>query len=176
MLVGMLAARKNPKHRTARLRDPERTRERLLRAACSRDLSIGFPERKPGRNSGVCRRHQGSAVPPFQKQGSLGICRGGRDHLPRRPRHMGAAFTERQGSIGALISIVQGISVRPEDVCGGCELNNLAQEMSPLMRDSASGWRQSSMRGARPLPPFCDRARPTEAFAATWNPLTPPGY
>jgi hypothetical protein len=31
-----------------------------------------------------------------------------------------------------LIGIVQGISVRLEDVCGGCELNNLAQEMSPL--------------------------------------------
>jgi AcrR family transcriptional regulator len=34
--------------------------------------------------------------------------------------------------IDALIGIVQGISVRPEDVCGGCQLNNLAQEMSPL--------------------------------------------
>jgi AcrR family transcriptional regulator len=34
--------------------------------------------------------------------------------------------------IDALIDIVQGISVRPEDVCGGCQLNNLAQEMSPL--------------------------------------------
>jgi hypothetical protein len=31
-----------------------------------------------------------------------------------------------------LIGIVQGISVRPEDVRGGCALNNLAQEMSPL--------------------------------------------
>jgi TetR/AcrR family transcriptional regulator, transcriptional repressor for nem operon len=34
--------------------------------------------------------------------------------------------------IDALIGIVQGISVRPEDVRGGCPLNNLAQEMSPL--------------------------------------------
>jgi hypothetical protein len=34
--------------------------------------------------------------------------------------------------IDALIGIVQGISVRPKDVCGGCQLNNLAQEMSPL--------------------------------------------
>jgi AcrR family transcriptional regulator len=34
--------------------------------------------------------------------------------------------------IEALIGIVQGLSVRPEDVCGGCQLNNLAQEMSPL--------------------------------------------
>jgi len=34
--------------------------------------------------------------------------------------------------VDALIGIVQGISVRPEDVRGGCQLNNLAQEMSPL--------------------------------------------
>jgi TetR/AcrR family transcriptional repressor of nem operon len=34
--------------------------------------------------------------------------------------------------IDALIGIVQGESVRPEDVRGGCPLNNLAQEMSPL--------------------------------------------
>jgi len=34
--------------------------------------------------------------------------------------------------IDALIGIVRDIPVRPEDVCGGCELNNLAQEMSPL--------------------------------------------
>jgi TetR/AcrR family transcriptional regulator, transcriptional repressor for nem operon len=34
--------------------------------------------------------------------------------------------------INALIGIVQAESVRPEDVRGGCPLNNLAQEMSPL--------------------------------------------
>jgi AcrR family transcriptional regulator len=34
--------------------------------------------------------------------------------------------------IGALIGAVQRIPVRPEDVRGGCQLNNLAQEMSPL--------------------------------------------
>src|SRR5579862_9873176 len=34
--------------------------------------------------------------------------------------------------IDALIGAVQQIPVRPEDVRGGCQLNNLAQEMSPL--------------------------------------------
>ena len=34
--------------------------------------------------------------------------------------------------ISALIGAVQRIPVRPEDVRGGCQLNNLAQEMSPL--------------------------------------------
>jgi len=34
--------------------------------------------------------------------------------------------------VNTLIGIVQGESVRPEDIRGGCPLNNLAQEMSPL--------------------------------------------
>jgi TetR/AcrR family transcriptional regulator, transcriptional repressor for nem operon len=34
--------------------------------------------------------------------------------------------------IDALIGAVQGIPVRPADVRGGCQLNNLAQEMSSL--------------------------------------------
>jgi len=34
--------------------------------------------------------------------------------------------------IDTLIGAVQSIPVRPEDVRGGCQLNNLAQEMSPL--------------------------------------------
>lgn len=34
--------------------------------------------------------------------------------------------------IDALIGIVQGSSVRPENVRSGCPVNNLAQEMSPL--------------------------------------------
>ena len=60
--------------------------------------------------------------------------------------------------IGALIAIVQELSVRPEDVCGGCQLNNLAQEMSPLdagfrkrlgdhLRCLARGGRESFARG-----------------------------
>jgi AcrR family transcriptional regulator len=35
-------------------------------------------------------------------------------------------------AIHALIGAVQRIPVRPADVRGGCQLNNLAQEMSPL--------------------------------------------
>jgi AcrR family transcriptional regulator len=43
-----------------------------------------------------------------------------------RPLHRG------NDPINTLIGIVRGESVRPEDVRGGCPLNNLAQEMSPL--------------------------------------------
>src|SRR5271156_2611915 len=42
ILVGMLAARKGPKRRAARLRDSERTRERLLQAASREIYRSGF--------------------------------------------------------------------------------------------------------------------------------------
>ena len=71
--------------------------------------------------------------------------------------------------IDALIGIVQGISVRPEDVRGGCPLNNLAQEMFPLdagfrkrLPIVFDAWREA-------IASFCARGRPTEAFAARWN-------
>jgi len=38
----MLKARKNPKRRATRLRDPERTRERLLQAASREIYRSGF--------------------------------------------------------------------------------------------------------------------------------------
>jgi TetR/AcrR family transcriptional repressor of nem operon len=41
-------------------------------------------------------------------------------------------FQSVKDPINALISAVQSIPVRPVDVRGGCQLNNLAQEMSPL--------------------------------------------
>jgi hypothetical protein len=45
--------------------------------------------------------------------------------------------------IDTLISIVQSTSLKPEDLQRGCPLSNLSQEMSPSMRDSASGRRLS---------------------------------
>ena len=41
-------------------------------------------------------------------------------------------FQNVKDPIDALIGAVQRIPVRPEDVRGGCQLNNLVQEMSPL--------------------------------------------
>ena len=52
-------------------------------------------------------------------------------YRPQRPRPLGAASTERQRPYPRLIGAVR-IPVRPEDVRGGCQLNNLSQEMSPL--------------------------------------------
>jgi TetR/AcrR family transcriptional regulator, transcriptional repressor for nem operon len=47
--------------------------------------------------------------------------------------------------IDTLVSIVQSISLKPEDLQRGCPLNNLSHEMSPLDAGSARG-RQRFLR------------------------------
>src|ERR1700677_956028 len=132
MLVGMLAAHKKSKRRATRLRDPERTRERLLQAASREIYRSGF---------------QSASLDTILARG--GVPKGALYYHLKNKEALGYAVVEEvispdvrgtwvrplqsvKDPIDALIGIVQGISVRPGDVCGGCQLNNLAQEMSPL--------------------------------------------
>ena len=128
----MSAARKHPKRRAIRPRHPERTRERLLQAASREIYRSGF---------------QSASIETILA--SAGVTKGALYHHFKNKEALGYAVVEEiispnvrgtwvrplesvKDPIGALIGIVQDLSVRPEDVCGGCELNNLAQEMSPL--------------------------------------------
>src|SRR5580704_17724426 len=132
MLLGMLAARKNPKRRATRLRDPQRTRERLLQAASREIYRSGF---------------QSASLNTILA--SAGVTKGALYHHFKNKEALGYAVVEViisldvggtwvrplqnvKDPIGVLLSIVQPLSIRPKDVCGGCQLNNLAQEMSPL--------------------------------------------
>jgi AcrR family transcriptional regulator len=128
----MLAARKKSKTRATRLRNPERTRERLLQAA-SREVYIsGF---------------QSASLDTILA--STGVTKGALYYHFKSKEALGYAIVEefvatltrdkwlcplKQGKdpINTLIDIVQATSVRPNDVRGGCPLVNLAQEMSPL--------------------------------------------
>src|ERR1700726_2081732 len=131
MLIGMLAARKNSKRR-GRPRDPERTRERLLQASSREIYRSGF---------------QSASLDTILY--SAGVTKGALYHHFKNKEALGYAVVEEvispdvrgtwvrplqsvKDPIDTLIGIVQDLSVRPEDVCGGCQLNNLAQEMSPL--------------------------------------------
>ena len=176
MLIGMLAARKNPKRRVSRLRDAERTRERLLQAAAREIYRSGFQSASLDAILASARVTKGALYYHFKNKEALGYAVVEEIISPDVRGTWVQPLQSVKDPIGALISIVQDISVQPEVVCGGCQLNNLAQEMSPLDAGFRSGWRQSSMRGARPLPPFCARASSTEAFAAMWSLLTPPAY
>jgi TetR/AcrR family transcriptional repressor of nem operon len=128
----MLAERKNSKRKATRLYDPERTRERLLQAASREIYKWGF---------------QSASLDTILA--SIGVTKGAVYYHFKSKEALGYAVVEEviasdihvkwvrplQGvkdPIAALIGAVQRIPVRPADVRGGCQLNNLAQEMSPL--------------------------------------------
>jgi TetR/AcrR family transcriptional repressor of nem operon len=128
----MLNARKNPKRRATRLRDPERTRERLLQAASREIYRSGFQSASLDTILASAGVTKGALYYHFKSKEALGYAVVEEIIAPDvhgtwvQPLQMG------RDPIDALIDIVQDLSVRPEDVCGGCQLNNLAQEMSPL--------------------------------------------
>ena len=128
----MSPAGKNSKRRGTRPRDPERTRERLLNAASREIYRSGF---------------QSASLDTILA--STGVTKGALYHHFKSKEGLGYAVVEKvigpdvygkwvrplqgvKNPIDALIGAVQRVSVRPEDVRGGCQLNNLAQEMSPL--------------------------------------------
>jgi TetR/AcrR family transcriptional regulator, transcriptional repressor for nem operon len=128
----MLAARKSPKRRATRLRDSERTRERLLQAASREIYRSGFQSASLDTILAVAGVTKGALYYHFESKEALGhavidevIASDVRGKWVR-PLQSG------KDPIDALIGAVQGIPVRPADVRGGCQLNNLAQEMSPL--------------------------------------------
>jgi TetR/AcrR family transcriptional repressor of nem operon len=138
MLVGMLAARKNPKRRvsrTPRLRNPGRTRELLLRAAAREIYRSGFQSASLDTILASAGVTKGALYHHFKNKEALGYAVVEEVISPdthatwMRPLHGGRSVKD---PIDALTGIVQSISVQPKVVCGGCQLNNLAQEMSPL--------------------------------------------
>jgi TetR/AcrR family transcriptional regulator, transcriptional repressor for nem operon len=132
MLVGMLAARTKPKRRATRLRDPERTRERLLQAASREIYRSGFQSASLDTILASARVTKGALYHHFKNKEALGYAVVEEIISPDVRGTWVRPLKSVEDPIDALIGIVQGIPIRPEDVCGGCQLNNLAQEMSPL--------------------------------------------
>src|SRR3984885_2094442 len=128
----MLAARKSPKRKATRLRDSERTRERLLQAASREIYRSGFQSASLDMILAVAGVTKGALYYHFDSKEALGHAVVDEIIAPDvrgkwvRPLQLG------QNPIDALIGAVRRIPVRPADVRGGCQLNNLAQEMSPL--------------------------------------------
>ena len=142
----MLAARKSPKRRATRLRDFDRTRERLLQAASREIYRSGFQSASVDTILAVAGVTKGALYYHFDSKEALGhavideviaTCVRGKWVRP---------LQNGTDPIDALIGAVQGIPVRPADVRGGCQLNNLAQEMSPL--DAGFRKRLASVFGA----------------------------
>lgn len=128
----MLVARRNSKPRATKLRNPERARERFAAGGIPRGLSIGVSKCQPGHYSGAAGVTKGALYYPFESKETLEYAVIEEIIGPNlRPMWL-RPLQRGKDPIDALIEIVQGISVRPKDVRGGCELNNLNQEMSPL--------------------------------------------
>src|SRR3984885_13189016 len=132
MLVGMLAAHKKSKRRATRLRDPERTRKRLLQAASREIYRSGFQSAGLDKILALAGVTKGALYYHFKGKQALGYAVVEEVIAPDVHGKWVRPLQSVKDPIDALIGAVQHIPVRPEDVRGGCQLNNLAQEMSPL--------------------------------------------
>ena len=127
-----MVARKNPARKATKLRNPKRTRELLLQAAFREIYRSGFRSAGVDTILAATNVTKGALYYHFNSKEALG-------HAVIE-EIIGPSLREkclhplRNGSdpIETLIGIVRATSVRPEVVRGGCPLNNLAQEMSPL--------------------------------------------
>jgi TetR/AcrR family transcriptional repressor of nem operon len=132
ILVGMSEAHKNPKRRAARLRDPERTRGRLLQAAFREIYRSGFQSASLDTILATAGVTKGALYYYFESKQALGYAVVEEVIGPDNHGEWVRPLQSAKDPIDTLIGIVQGLSVRPADVRGGCQLINLAQEMSPL--------------------------------------------
>ena len=132
ILVGMLEGAKQTKRRTGRLRNPKRTRERLLQAAFREVYRSGFQSAGLNAILANARVTKGALYHHFGSKEALGYAIVEEIIGPKSHGQWLRPLQNAKDPIDALIGSVQGISVRPEAVRGGCPLINLAQEMSPL--------------------------------------------
>ena len=130
----MLAARKSPRRRATRLRDSERTRERLLKAGYREVYRSGFQSASIDTILAATNVSKGALYYHFENKEALGyaIIDEVVATFPRNRWLLPLQRSEDKNPIDALIGIVQAIPARPRDLKGGCPLVNLAQEMSQL--------------------------------------------
>jgi TetR/AcrR family transcriptional regulator, transcriptional repressor for nem operon len=128
----MLTIRKSSRRRATGLRDPERTRERLLQAAFREIYRSGYQSAGLDTILSAAGVTKGALYYHFDSKEALGYAVVDEIIAPDLRAKWLRPLERGNDPINTLIGIVQSESVRPEDVRGGCPLNNLAQEMSPL--------------------------------------------
>lgn len=134
ILVGMLMVRKHPKRSAPRLRNPERTRQRLLQAAFREVYRYGFQSAGIDTILAATNVTKGALYYHFESKEALGhaIIEEIVATFPRDRWLLPLQRSKDKDPIDALIGIVQAIPARPRDLKAGCPLVNLAQEMSQL--------------------------------------------
>ena len=132
ILVGMSRTRKHLRPKATGLRDPERTRGRLLQAAFREVYRSGFQSASLDAILVTAGVTKGALYHHFDSKEALGYAIV-EEIIAEQHRGTWLLPLQRgKDPIDTLVGIVQSISVRPAAVRGGCALNNLAQEMSPL--------------------------------------------
>jgi TetR/AcrR family transcriptional regulator, transcriptional repressor for nem operon len=128
ILVGMLRSRENKRG----LRDPERTRERLLQAAFREVRRTGFRSAGIDTILAATKVTKGALYYHFDSKEALGYAIVDEVIAKMvRERWLRPLLSEGQ-AIDILIGIVRRLPTGPADVRESCPLLNLAQEMSPL--------------------------------------------
>ena len=115
-----------------RLRNPERTRERLLQAAFREVRRSGFQSAGIDTILAATNVTKGALYYHFDSKEALGYAIV--DEIIAklvRDRWLHPMLSDGQ-AIDILIGVVRRLPVRPEDIRESCPLLNLAQEMSPL--------------------------------------------
>jgi TetR/AcrR family transcriptional regulator, transcriptional repressor for nem operon len=130
----MLKVRKPRRQRPRRLRDPQRTRERLLQAAYREVFKYGFQSAGIDTILAATSVTKGALYYHFESKEALGyaIIEEIVAKLTRDRWLLPLERSKDKNPIDALIGIVRAIPSGPRDVKGGCPLVNLTQEMSQL--------------------------------------------
>lgn len=150
--------RKNAKRKAGKLRNPERTRQRLLEAAYREVYRYGFQSAGIDNILAATNVTKGALYYHFGSKEDLGYAVV-EEIVAKLPRDRWLLPLERskdKDAIDALIAVVQAIPTRPRDIKGGCPLVNLAQEMSPLdeqfrkrLQRIFQGWQEGIARTLR---------------------------
>jgi TetR/AcrR family transcriptional repressor of nem operon len=124
----MLAVRSKP----LTSRDPQRTRKRLLQAAFQEVYKSGFQSTDLDTILDAAGVTKGALYHHFANKEALGYAVVDEVITEITREKWLEPLKKSANPISTLIRIVLGTSLRADHVAGGCPLNNLAQEMSPL--------------------------------------------
>lgn len=119
-------------HRKRRLRDPQRTRERLLQAAFREIHKAGFQSAGIDAILAATNVTKGALYYHFPSKEALGYAVV-EEKIATLTRDRWLCPMRSEGDpIDILIGVVRSIPASPQDVRAGCPLLLLSQEMSPL--------------------------------------------
>jgi TetR/AcrR family transcriptional repressor of nem operon len=113
-------------------KNPVQTRDRLLTAAFSEIYTMGYQGSDLNSILGRAGVTKGALYHHFGSKEALGHAVIDQFIAKITSDKWLAPLDDVDDPIDALIGIVEGTSFSDEDVAGGCPLNNLAQEMSPV--------------------------------------------